>query len=57
MEVRANLWLEQGHPGSLLLLDAIHSSQVNDRWGHLAGDALPHQAAHILSHMITKTIF
>jgi len=40
VEVRVNLWLEQGHPGSLLLLDAARFSRVNDRWGHLAGDAL-----------------
>lgn len=40
------------HPFSLLLIDADHFKQINDRWGHQAGDAVLVQIAERLAGSI-----
>ncbi|KQO69299.1 hypothetical protein ASF18_02365 [Methylobacterium sp. Leaf89] len=53
-EAEARRWLRAEAPGSLSLIavDFDHFKQINDRWGHQAGDqALRHFAALVSSHV------
>jgi len=38
MEVATKALAEAGAPAALVVIDADHFKQLNDRWGHLAGD-------------------
>jgi len=42
-------------PLSLLVLDLDHFKQVNDRWGHLAGDAVLHHVAGLMQGTVRRT--
>lgn len=47
----------QGTPIALMYVDLDHFKQVNDRWGHLGGDALLRGVAARLSHATRNTDF
>ncbi len=46
-----------GEPLSLLMLDIDHFKQVNDQYGHQAGDTILEQAAKIIKSVIRPTDF
>jgi diguanylate cyclase (GGDEF)-like protein len=48
---RANRY---GHSLSLLMLDLDHFKEVNDRFGHPAGDEVLRHSAHMLQQMVRK---
>lgn len=58
-EAEARRWLRAEAPGSLSLIavDFDHFKQINDRWGHQAGDqALRHFAALVSSHVRARDL-
>lgn len=42
------------HPLGLLMIDIDHFKQVNDQYGHLAGDMVLHQVAALLKAMVRQ---
>jgi diguanylate cyclase (GGDEF)-like protein len=47
-QARLQLARRQGQPLALLLVDVDHFKQINDRWGHLAGDQVLRHFASVL---------
>ena len=41
-----------GQPLSVVLIDADHFKQINDRWGHLAGDLVLRQLAELMMRSV-----
>jgi len=44
----------QGHPVALLMADLDHFKQINDTWGHLAGDAVLRDVARSMKSAIRR---
>ena len=50
-------WQRFGHPLTLAICDIDHFKQVNDNYGHLAGDRVLLQVAELLRKRLRKTDF
>lgn len=55
LELEFERFVRTQHPTSLIMLDIDHFKQVNDSYGHLAGDAVLIQLAKIIKTMIRST--
>ncbi|GGB71498.1 GGDEF domain-containing protein [Shewanella inventionis] len=51
------LWQRNGSAYSLLVLDVDHFKQVNDTYGHMAGDAVLKHTAMLMQHSLRKIDF
>lgn len=51
MERRVDDHLRRKQPGTMIVLDLDHFKQVNDRYGHIAGDMLLYTIANVLKKM------
>lgn len=56
-EYSMNLSKRSGHPFSLILFDIDHFKQVNDQYGHLAGDEILKSLSALVAKNIRKTDF
>lgn len=54
VEKKVNLILETSGVGIMLAIDVDHFKQINDRFGHIAGDHVLQQIARILKLMVLK---
>lgn len=57
IEHRVDEWLEKGKPGSMIVFDLDYFKQVNDRYGHIAGDQLLQHIGKVLSKMFPQNSF
>ena len=53
MERRVDDHLRSKQPGTMIVLDLDHFKQVNDRYGHIAGDMLLCTIANVLKKMFS----
>lgn len=54
VEEKVNRLLEKTGTGIMLVIDVDHFKQINDRFGHIAGDHVLQQIAKILKLMVLK---
>lgn len=55
METGISMSLRHGDPNSLILIDVDHFKNINDTYGHSAGDIVLKEVAHVLRSQLRKT--